>query len=368
MAGSSDKTEKPTPRRIQQARENGQVAKSQDFNSAMVLGAATSIMLFMGGYLYTNFHTMMVGALSRLAEYGRVPMTVASLAAIIQSLVTSIFWILIPMLIAIVTIGIFSNLVQVRPLFALKAIQPKFDKINPLNGFKRLFSTRSLVEVGKAILKMTVIGGCGYAIIQANLPMLMGTISTTSVNTAWSSVLGVMGQIAWWSIACFFVLGVIDWRYQAWELEKQLRMSKQDIKDERKNQEGDPMIKSRIRQMGSQMVKKRQLAAVATADVIITNPTHFAVALKYDPDKAPAPMVVAKGLDHFALKIREVAKENGVPIVENKPLARSLHKLVEVDSMIAPELFVAVAEVLAVVFAKNKGRKIKRKKPVGGAS
>ena len=156
----------------------------------------------------------------------------------------------------------------------------------------------------------------------------------------------------------FFIMGLVDWRYQAWELEKQLRMSRQDIKDERKNQEGDPMMKQRMRQMGIQISKNKQLASVPTADVVITNPTHFAIALRYDPDVAPAPMVVAKGQDHFALKIKEVAKENNVMTIENRPLARALYAACEVDAMIPPDLFIAVAEVLAYVFAKNKGRRL----------
>lgn len=361
MSGASDKTEKPTPRKIQQAREQGQVAKSNDLNSAFVLIAATGILLSLGSYVYTNLHSMMIGTLMDLARYAKAPMTIPSVSSIVNSVAASIFWTLLPILLTVPLVAIMSNLMQVKPLFSIKAIQPKPDKINPLNGFKRVWSMRSVVEVVKAIIKMTVISWVGYNVISGHLGELMAT-QTLDVATAFSSILNVVAQIAIWSCAAFLVIGIIDWRYQAWELEKQLRMSKQEIKDERKSQDGDPMIKNRIRQMGAQLARSRQLAAVPTADVIITNPTHFAIAIKYDPDLAPAPVVVAKGMDHFAAKIREVAKANNVPMVENKPLARSLYKMAEVDAMIPPDLFVAVAEIMAYVFSKNKGRHLKRAK------
>jgi len=183
----------------------------------------------------------------------------------------------------------------------------------------------------------------------------------TSLMAGWGVVTNVIGMISLWAVSAFFVLGLADYIYQRYELEKQLRMSRQEVKDERKNQEGDPMIKNKVRQMGVQISRNKQLAQVPTADVVITNPTHFAIALKYDPDRAPAPIVIAKGADHFALKIKELAKEAGIPTVENKPLARSLYKMADVDNMIPPELFVAVAEVLAFVFSKNKGRHMRKR-------
>lgn len=361
---AANKTEKPTPRRIQQAREQGQVAKSQDFNGSVVLATATLLMVVMGPYMVITMYSTMVHTFSDLNRYARYPMTVDSFPHVLEGIIYAIFWILAPLLIAVLVMAIFSNLLQVKPLFAIKAVQPKLDKINPINGFKRIMSMRSLVEVGKAIVKMLIIGGCGTLIIMGHLDQLMG-LAIADLEAGWMEILQVVGLIAVWSSALFFTLGMIDWRYQAYEMEKQLRMSRQEIKDERKNQEGDPMVKNRIRQMGIQIAKNRQLAEVPTADVVITNPTHFAVAIKYDPDIAPAPAVVAKGVDHFALKIREVAKENKVPMVENVPLARTLYKMSEVGSMIPPDLFVAVAEVLAYVYAKNRGRKLhgKLKKP-----
>lgn len=357
--GSADKTEKPTPKRIQDARKQGQVAKSQDFNGAMVLIAATMMMGMVGPYAYGVFYNHMRSTFETLGQVRA--MTLDSFNGLLTETIYALVMLMLPILLGVMVVAILSNLLMVRPLLAIDAIKPKLDKINPLNGFKRLWSMRSIIEVVKAILKMVLIGACAWSIIQSHLGELM-SLMLGDMITGWAAVFGVLGKIAVWSAIIFIVMGILDWRYQAWQLEKQLRMTRQEIKDERKNQDGDPMIKSRIRQMGIQMSRNRQLAQVPTADVVITNPTHFAIALKYDPDVSPAPFVIAKGKDHFALKIKERAKEHGVPTVENKPLARALYAMVEVDAMIAPELFVAVAEVLAFVFAKNKGRGLKRKK------
>lgn len=366
---SGGKTEKPTPKRIQDARKKGQVAKSSDFNAAIVLLAATGAMAYVGPYAFSNLYGMMQHVFGTVIKSPQAlqAFTPTTFNSILISTVQSITWLLVPFLLCVMVAGSLANLAQVKPLLALEAVHPKLDKINPVNGFKRLFSMRSIVEVLKALIKMSVIGTCGTLIIQKHLPTLLG-LGTMEPPVAWQGVLSVLGELAGWCCALFLIMGMIDWRYQAWELEKQLRMSKQDIKDEHKNQEGDPMMKSRIRQMGAKMARTRQLAAVPTADVVITNPTHYAIALKYDPDVAPAPMVVAKGKDLFAQKIKEVAKENSVPMVENKPLARALYPIVEVDAMIPPQLFVAVAEVLAYVFAKNKGRKLSRRKPQPGGT
>lgn len=364
------KTEKPTPKRIQDARQKGQVAKSSDFNSAIVLIAATGAMGFVGPYTLNNLYSMMQYTFESVLRSPAAlrPMNDTAFNTLMDSAIYAMVGLLMPLLLTVMVLGVLSNVLQVRPLFAIQALAPKLDKINPLNGFKRFWSTRSLVELGKAFVKMGIIGGSGLIIMNNHMQELMG-LGGLEVPVAWGTVLGIMGEIAAWACVLFFVMGLIDWRYQAWELEKQLRMTRQEVKDEHRNQEGDPMIKNRIRQMGIKMAKTRQLAAVPTADVVITNPTHYAIALKYDPDVAPAPIVVAKGKDLFAQKIKAVAKENGVPMVENKPLARALYPVVEPDAMVPPDLFVAVAEVLAYVYSRNKGRKLaaRRRQPAAQA-
>lgn len=358
---SGNKTEKPTQKRIDDARKEGQVAKSQDFNGAMVLITASGMMLLMGKYTFTTLFSIMATMFDEMSHYAKAALTVNSVVHIVSSVIQSILWTLMPFLVPVFIVAIFSNLIQIKPLFSPKAIQPKLDKINPINGFKRVWSMRSIVEVLKAFVKMGIIGGCSYLIIQGHLDQIMG-LTAVDIQTGWGTILKVAALIALWSSVLFFILGVIDWRYQAYELEKQLRMSKQDIKDERKNQEGDPQMKGRIRQMGIKIAQNKQLAEVPTADVIITNPTHYSIAIKYDPDIAPAPRVVAKGVDHFAMKIREVAKEHHVPMIENRPVAQTLYKITEPGHMIPPDLFVAVAEILAIVFSKQKGRRIKNRK------
>lgn len=358
-----DKTEKPTPKRIQDAREKGQVAKSNDFNGAIVLTAATLAMVYVGPYTFATLYGMMNYSFGSLlhSRMALDTMTESTFNGIFASTFQSLMWLLLPFLLTVMIMAALANLIQVKPLFTMQAIQPKLDKINPIGGFKRLFSTRSVAEVVKALIKMSIIGVCAYTIIHNNMTQLMG-LGLVEVSVAWERILKVLGEIAQWCCILFFLAGMADWRYQAWEFEKQLRMSRQDIKDERRNQDGDPMMKSRVRQMGAKLAKSRQLAAIPTADVVITNPTHYAIAIKYDPDVAPAPMVVAKGKDHFAQKIKEIAKESNVPMVENKPLARALYPVVEVDAMIPPDLFIAVAEVLAYIFAKNKGRRLAAQK------
>ena len=358
-----DKTEKPTAKRIQDAREKGQVVKSQDFNGAIVLIAATGAMAFAGPYALSTLYGQMQYTFGKVlsSPFALKPLTFENYNSLVGSTIQSMVWLMLPFLLTVMILGALSNLVQVKPLFAIQAIYPKLDKINPINGFKRFWSTRSIVEVLKAFVKMGIIGAAGTMIIQNHMQELL-TLGHADVPVAWAAIVNILGEIAKWACAMFFIAGLIDWRYQAWEFEKQMRMSRQEIKDERRNMDGDPQMKGRIRQMGVKMARTRQLASVPTADVVITNPTHYAIALKYDPDIAPAPVVVAMGKDIFAQKIKEVAKENNVPMVENKPLARALYPVIEVDAMIPPDLFVAVAEVLAYVFSKNKGRRLAAQK------
>ncbi|WP_373531507.1 flagellar biosynthesis protein FlhB [Vampirovibrio sp.] len=360
---SGEKTEKPTGKRVSDARNKGQVAKSQDFNGALVLIAVTWMMGSMGPYTINTVYAQMQYSFGKLltSPMALKPFSKETFQGLFAGTLESMIWLMLPFLLSVCVMAIISNLTQVGPLFTMQALAPKLDKLNPLNGFKRLFSMRSVIEVVKAIIKMSIIGACGYSVIRGHLQELMG-LGALEVPTAWGVIVGVAGEIAKWGCISFLIIGMADWRYQAWEMEKQLRMSKQDIKDERKNIDGDPMMKSRMRQMGMKMMRTRQLAAVPTADVVITNPTHYAIALKYDPDIAPAPVVVAMGKDIFAQKIKEVAKEAGVPMVENKPLARALYPVIEVECMVPPDLFVAVAEVLAFVFAKNKGRRMAAQK------
>lgn len=355
---SDNKTEKPTGKRLEDARKEGQVARSQDLNGAIMLGTATAMLGLTGPYLYETVMGQTRYSYSQLLVLAARP---EQFTPLMVSAAQSAIGLMLPFMVAIAAMAILVNIAQVKPMITPKAVMPKLDKINPLAGFKRMVSMRAMVEVVKALLKMGVMSGCGWAVVASAQDQLMG-LSGQDPAVAVGVILGVIGNLAITASAVFLVLGLVDYFYQKYEFEKQLRMSRQEVKDEHKNMEGDPQIKRKIREAGMQMARRRQLSAVKTADVVVTNPTHFAVAIQYDPDISPAPRVVAKGQDYFALKIREVAKEAGVPTVENKPLAQSLFKLVEVDSMIPPELFVTVAEVLAVVFARRGGRRGARRR------
>ena len=357
--GAASKTEKPTPKRIEDARKKGQVARSNDLNGAIVLTTASLLMVFIGPYSAES--------LIRLARFGFSEMLLKAMTPdgftqVIIDLTMNIFWIILPFFMGVLVMAILGNLFQIKPMFSPAAIQPKLDKISPIGGFKRLWSTRSLVETLKAILKMVVIGFAATTIIWNSKDTLFAVGQGTPMS-GMQSVMQVLGLIAGVACVIFLALGIADFMYQKYEMEKQLRMSRQEIKDEHKNMDGDPQMKRRIRETGMMMARKKQLVAVQTADVVITNPTHLSVAIKYDPDLGPAPRVVAKGQEHFAFKMREIAKQYNVPVIENKPVARALYTLVDVDHMVPPELFVTVAEVLAYVFSRKKGRRMPRRKP-----
>ena len=354
MTGS-DKTEKPTAKRIADAREQGQVVRSPDMTGGLVLGLG-SIMLAVGGAFWSD--SLMQVTRHILRQMAKTtPMTTGQWSYTLMDVGTVIFSLVVPLGLALMVAGVGAHLAVTGLLFTTKPLVPNLSKLNPMTGFQRLFNKDKLVELGKSLLKFGLLAAVLYGVVVGGSEKLatwyqlpLGTVLALGL---WPQITTLM----MWASAAFVLVGVIDWRWNAWQYEKKLMMSRQDVIDERKNQDGDPRMKARQRRMGRQLVEKRQLSSVPKADVIINNPTHFSVAIQYDPDLGPAPRVIAKGQDFFALKIRETAKQHGVPMVENKPLAQSLYKTVDVDQMIPPDLFVAVAEVLAYVYAQNKGRK-----------
>jgi flagellar biosynthesis protein FlhB len=355
MAEGSEKTEKPTPKRIADARKKGQVAKSNDFNSALVLGAVVLLLMMYGSYFFQYLARLTREFLQHQLRTA-TSLNEGTFAGIFSDTMFHIIIVMAPFLVGVLLMGVLANLMQVKVLFTVHPLKPDLQKINPLKGLKRIFSQRTFVELIKGILKMVVVGYCAYVVIQSQEDHLMA-MSHMGFAQAWALIFKTALSICATIAIALLVLGVADWWYQHYQLMKQLKMTRQEVKDELKNTEGNPEIKRRLKQTGHAMLRRRMLSAVQTADVVVTNPTHFAVAIQYDPDEAPAPRVVAKGADHMAFKIRELAQEHKVPIVENKPLARSLYSAVEVDHMIPPELFITVAEVLAYVFKRNRGRR-----------
>jgi len=360
MPEGQEKTEKPTPRRLSEARKRGQVAKSTDFNSAIVLGAVAAILSLYGAYFFQSLSRLSYEFLSHTLRNAQ-QLDQVGFIILFKNTIYHIIILAMPFLVGAMLWGMVANFFQVRFLFTLDPLKPSLSKLNLVNGFKRLFSMKSIVELAKGITKMVIVGACGFGIIFSKMNVLTG-LGQTSFAQAWMVVMSIALQIAITIAIVLIVLGIADWWWQHYNLMKQLRMTKQEVKDEFKNIEGNQQIKRKIKSMGQALVRKKMLKQVSLADVIITNPTHISVAIQYDPDEAPAPRVVAKGADHLAFQIRELAKEHNIPLVENKPLARSIYAMVEVDHMIPPELFVAVAEILAFVFKRNKGRyRTKRK-------
>lgn len=348
---SGEKTEKATPKKREESRKKGQVAKSQDLPGAAVLVGAMAVMMIFG----SNYRTVITKLFTDVfTEWMSMDITIDNVINMMMQYMVEILKLLAPIFIGALLIPIIASFGQYGLLFATEGIKPKFSKLDPIKGFKNIFSMRSLVEMLKSMLKMIIIGFLVYSTLQGELGSIsklhaMSLEDTLSFAASVTILLGI--KIG----AALLVLGALDFIYQKYEFEKGIRMSKQDIKDEYKKSEGDPLIKGKIRERQRRMAMQRMMQDVPTADVIITNPTHYAVALKYDGTQMQAPEIVAKGQDFTALRIREIAKENGVMIMENKPLARALFAQAEIGDTVPADLFQAVAEVLAYVY-KLKGK------------
>ncbi|MEW5819775.1 MAG: flagellar biosynthesis protein FlhB [Cyanobacteriota bacterium] len=353
---ASEKTEKATPRRRRKAREEGQVSRSNDLNSGILLSIAFALFALLGSGMVQGLKTIVESNLSTL-DISEV--NVAYFIPLLTHYIFVVVKLLAPLLVSLMLVGVMCNLGQVGPLFTTKPVKPDLKKINPITGFKNKFALRGLVELIKGILKVVIIGGMAFLTIYPRRPELMG-LSNADIASSLHVIFDIIFSLSWKVCIILIILGIFDYVYQKYEFEKSIRMTKQEIKDEHKNTEGNPEIKRKFKTVQMQMAQRRMMTRVPEADVVVTNPTHFAVALKYDPEIAPAPIVVAKGVDLIAKKIKEKAREHRVPVVENKLLARSLYKLAEVNQIIPEELFIAVAEVLAYIYKKNK-RKQKRK-------
>ena len=342
-----DRTEKPTPKKLEDARKKGQVAQSREIPSAMILLTSLAVFFF-GGQTMTRQLAEVMQTSFRNLDGGWLH-SVESVHLMTGWLFKGTISILMPMMIALLVMGVVANVAQFGFNFKEGLLVPDFKKLNPVSGAKRLVSLKALVELGKSIFKISFVGLIAYLMLRQELVTIPSLIHAEVGDTA-----AYMGQVAF-KIAFFVCLGLIvlavaDFAYQRWQHRKNLMMTKQEVKEERKQSDGDPQIKSRIRSMQMEMAQRRMMAAIPTADVVITNPTHFAVAIKFDAQEMDAPQVVAKGADHIAQRIREIAQENDVPLVENKPLARALYGSTDIGGFIPAELYRAVAEVLAYVY------------------
>ena len=353
LFAEEDKTQEATPRRREEARKRGQVAKSPELGLAAGILSSCFLLKAFGPGMWQTLLSFTEYCLAQSSSWQG---SQADLSALVVQTIIFLAKILAPLFAGLLLVSLAVNLAQVGFLVTSEGLTPKGERINPIEGFKRIFSKRSFFELGKAVVKVLIVGYLAYSVIRNNFEFFLRAAQMPPASAA-----GMLGTVAW-QIGNrvglgFLILAVLDYAYQRFEHEKSLKMTIEEVKEELKQTEGSPQVRSRIRQKQRQMAMLRMMEEVPKADVVITNPTQLAVAISYDPDKMVAPIVVAKGREKLAEKIRELARKHGVPDRENKPLAQALYRTVEVGQAIGPELYRAVAEILAFVY-QLKGRSI----------
>jgi len=346
---AQEKTEQATPQRRREARNKGQVAKSQELNSVIMLGAGLLLMASCFPYLISNAKEIVVIFFRLLSDGGAAE---ERFGAMFQLVVVRFFTLLAPVLVGMVVVSIVSNVLQVGFHITPTSIEPKMSKLNPIEGFKRILGKRGMVELVKGILKLIIVALIAYATYKSRLDQIVDFMFYLPDQMIPESLkIGASFLIK--AITAMAILAALDYGFQKWDFEKSIRMTRQDIKQELKENEGDPLLKSRVKAIQQKLASERMMEGVKGATLVITNPTHYAVAISYG-DEDPAPRVVAKGMNHVARKIKEVAREHGVPIIEKPTLARLLFKECEIGRLIPTVLYEAVAEVLAYVYSLKK--------------
>lgn len=342
----SQKTEEPTPKKLEESRKKGQVALSREVNNWIMLLAATILLAAAADPVLGKLRVILTHYIESAHALPSMP---GGLHIVLGETFKEVILLMILPFGALMAAAFLGPFLQVGPLFAPESIKPDLGKISPLKGFTRLFSTRSLMEFAKGVLKIALIAVVGTVILYpyfGSVEHMVGLPVPTLLDEMKSLVIRLMIGV----LIVLMVIAVIDLLYQRFEHYKKMRMTKQEIKDEYKQTEGDPHVRARLRQLRTERARQRMMQAVPQADVVITNPTHYSIALKYDPDTMEAPLCIAKGVDEVALRIREVAKEHKIILYENKPLARALYDTVEIDETVPPEHYKAVAEVISYVF------------------
>jgi flagellar biosynthetic protein FlhB len=347
---SGEKTEKATPKKKQEARKKGQVAKSMDLQSSFLLLAAFLFLL-----VYSKQLGQSLLALFRrgFSDYVLWDLTADSVESLFLQLTVIAFKMTAPVLGLAFVAALLSVLGQVGFLVTTEPLKMDLKKINPIEGAKRIFSMRSVVELLKSIIKIIMIFFVSYFVIKKEIYTIL-RLGESDVYTFIQTMVSIVMKLGIILSALYVVISVLDYMYQRLDHEKNLRMSKQEVKDEHKKTEGDPLIKHKIKEKQRQFSMNRMIQSVPKADVIITNPTHYAVAIQYDANEMGAPTVIAKGVDYVAQRIKDVGKEHDIVVMENKPLARALYASVEVGEEIPEEMFKAVAEILAYVYRLKK--------------
>ncbi|MBE5826782.1 MAG: flagellar biosynthesis protein FlhB [Butyrivibrio sp.] len=351
-ANGAEKSEEPTSKKLDDARKEGQVAKSQEVATAFSLMALFVILRVGYGFIGTNFQNLFSRIYNNIPNVARTYdgyIPVDLLRSLLTNAILTMILISAPFFIIAFIIAFVSDLVQVGFKPTSKPLQPKLSKLNPISGMKKIFSARKIFELGKSILKLVVMAAVIYSFFSGrteSIYLLYDIPLKQAIGLMGSLIIDLGIRLA----AAYLIIAAIDLIYQRRKFHKDMMMTKQEVKDEFKNSEGDPAVKGAQKRRMMEASRRRMMQQLPEADVVITNPTHFAVAIKYDADENDAPVVVAKGADYLAQKIKEIARENDVEIVENKPLARMLYTNVEVGELVPPELYKAVAEVLAYVY------------------
>lgn len=350
----ADKTEEATPKKLSDARKEGQVAKSQELSTAVMLLALFVILKAAVGYIGNRFLRCYLDTYQAIDVYSVEDFTPSMASAFLRDGLVEVLLICLPVFAVAVAAAFAVSIAQVKWEVTAKPLKPKFDKFNPLKGFKRIFSKDKIVELVKAVIKIALIFYLAYSDLEEAAGAVVSLYDfglEQAVIYIGNFVINLGIKIS----AVYLVVGLADYIYQKFKFKKDLRMSKQEVKDEYKKQEGDPQVKGRIKSKMREVSQRRMMQKLPEADVVITNPTHFACAIKYDKEVAEAPVLIAKGADYVAQKIKDAAKEYNIPIVENKPLARMLYYNVDLDSEIPQELYQMTAEVLAYVYRLKHG-------------
>lgn len=347
---SGEKTEEATPKKKKDAKDKGQVVKSKELTSAIVLVSITITILVVSNFAVDKLKETLI---LYLQYYPNFVLNNQSFKGILINSFIRIMMVFLPIALPIMIIGVVANVAQTGKVLTTEPLKPKLEKLNPISGFKRMFSMKAVVDLIKNLIIVSIVGYVGYSFVKDNYYSIINYSSfkvDAIIIEVFSLIINIFSKVSMVLIA----IGIIDYVYQRFQFNKDLKMTKQEVKEEFKQQEGDPQIKSKIRQKQRDMAMKRMMQAVPDATVVITNPTHIAIAVKYDEKSGKAPIVVAKGSDNIAIKIKEIAMENKVPIIENKPLARLMFSKVELDEEVPYDMYQAVAEILVLVMNLKK--------------
>lgn len=350
---TGEKTEKATPKKRKDAREKGQVRKSTEVITSCMLMGLFGVIRVMGPFMMLNTKKLLTRYLGGSAH---VTLGIEGINTVMANAVLNFLIIMAPIFGVGVIVAVMANYVQVGWLFTTKALEPKFDRMNPLSGLKKMVSLQAFYEMLKSVFKLIIIVIIAYLQIKSHMPLILRTTNMgamQSVGPVFTAIINTCFTIS----GALAIFSIVDYVYQWFKFEKDLKMSKYEVKTEFKQMEGDPQIKAKRQQKHREMSAKRMMQSVPDADVVITNPTHFAVAIKYDEEEKEAPVVLAKGKDRLAMRIKEIAKENNINIVENVEVARALYASTEVGSQIPINLYQSVAEILAYVYKTNNGGK-----------